>query len=63
MSQKHEVAEQLGKITLAAGGWLGAVQLANVQIIVSIISGVAVAVYTLVNLYVLWRDKIQRDKQ
>lgn len=61
MSEKADAAMQLVKISAASGVWLG-LQLADLQVFVSIFSGLAVAAYTLVNLYVLWRDKIKRDK-
>ena len=39
-------------------GWLASVTLADVQLVVSIISGVGVLIYTAMQAYVLWRDKI-----
>jgi hypothetical protein len=42
--------------------WIGTVALSEVQTIVAICSGLAVLVYTVTNTYVLWRDKIIRDR-
>jgi hypothetical protein len=39
--------------------WIGGVSLGDVQVAVSIITGVIVGAYSAVNLYVLWRDKIK----
>lgn len=43
--------------------WLLSVQLADVQVVVSIIGGLAVLVYTTMSTYVLWRDKVRRKQE
>jgi hypothetical protein len=42
--------------------WIGGVSLGDVQVAVSIITGIIVGAYSAVNLYVLWRDKIKDRK-
>jgi hypothetical protein len=39
--------------------WIGGVSLGDVQVAVSIVTGVIVGAYSAVNLYVLWRDKVK----
>jgi len=55
MSTKTKAAE----LATLSAAWLG-LTMADVQVFVSIASGLAVAVYTALNIYVLWRDKIKR---
>ena len=57
MNNGTEMADQVGKVTIAVGGWVGSWQLADVQVIASIISGTLVAVYTGFQLYFLIRDR------
>lgn len=62
MHNGTEMADQLGKVTIAVGGWVGSWQLADIQVIASIISGTLVAIYTGFQLYFLLRDKLWRKK-
>jgi len=50
-----EVCKNLAAICV----WAGGVSLGNVQVAVSIVTGIIVGAYSAVNLYVLWRDKIK----
>ncbi len=43
--------------------WLASIKLADVQLVVSIVGGLAVLMYTALNTYVLWRDKVRRKSQ
>jgi len=60
MTQEQEVATAVKKSCLAIFGWFGSITLGDVQLLVAIVSGLAVLVYTLMNGYVLWRDKLRR---
>ena len=64
MIQKHELSagEVVARIVSVVLGWLASIQLADVQVAVSIISGLLVAAYTALNGYVLWRDKVRRKQ-
>ena len=55
--------DEAAKITIAVGGWVGSWQLADVQVIASIISGTLVAVYTGFQLYFLIRDRFFGGKK
>ena len=63
MNNGTEMADQVGKVTIAVGGWVGSWQLADVQVIASIISGTLVAVYTGFQLYFLIRDRFFGGKK
>jgi hypothetical protein len=56
----HPIGHVVGRITLAIGAWLGSIAAGDIQIWVAIIGGVGVAVYTWLNAWVLWRDKVRR---
>jgi hypothetical protein len=56
---ENDVMGQLCKNLAAVCVWVGGVSLGDVQVAVSIITGVIVGAYSAVNLYVLWRDKIR----
>lgn len=63
MNDSHDsVFTALLKPFLWVAAWIGTVQLADVQMIVSIVSGCIVGLLAMVNLYVTWRDKIRRRK-
>ena len=57
-----EGADVFARIVAVIAAWLGSITLGDVQTMVAILSGVAVLTYTVVNTYVLWRDKIKADK-
>lgn len=59
---KDTQGEIVGRMVAAVLAWIGSITLADVQLVVAILSGCAVLTYTVVNTYVLWRDKI-RGKQ
>jgi hypothetical protein len=61
MSNEHtdSVATAAGKSAVVATAWLGSVALADVQAVIGIISGLAVLVYTVINIYIAWRDKLR----
>lgn len=46
------------KVGSAVLGWLASVKLADVQMVVAIVSGLVVAGYAATQWYVLWREKI-----
>lgn len=50
-------------ILAVIAAWAGSVALSDVQVVVSIIGGLAVLVYTVVNTYVLWRDKVRQTRR
>ena len=52
----------IGKNIAAVCVWIGGMSLGDVQVAVSIITGVIVGVYSAVNLYVLWRDKVRGNR-
>jgi hypothetical protein len=54
------VVQTVAKILAWVFAWVLSVQLADVQVVVSIVGGLAVLVYTGLNTYVLWRDKVRR---
>lgn len=39
--------------------WLGSLKLGDIQAFMAILSGMCVFVYTALQIYVLWRDKIK----
>jgi hypothetical protein len=53
----------LAKTVVSIVAWFGAVKLADVQVLVAILSGLIVAGYAATQWYVLWRDKIKRPPQ
>lgn len=60
---EHSTGEIVARIVSVVLGWLASIQLADVQLAVSIISGALVAAYTALNGYVLWRDKVRRKPE
>ena len=50
----------LAKTAGAIAAWVGTVQLADVQVVVSIIGSLIVAGYAATQWFVLWRDKVKR---
>lgn len=56
----------VGQTILKILGWLFAwvlsIQLADVQLVVSIAGGLAVFTYTSLNTWVLWREKVRRKR-
>ena len=50
----------IGKAFLWAAAWFGTVKLADVQIVISIVSGLFIGGLAALNLYVTWRDKVRR---
>lgn len=62
MTEQHDsVWAAVWKVAALALAWVGGVKLADVQVVVAILSGLCVAGYALLQAYVLWRDKIKRD--
>jgi hypothetical protein len=60
MNDQHDsIATAVGKSILAIGAWFGSIQLAEVQTWIGIASGLAVFVYTTINIYIAWRDKLR----
>jgi hypothetical protein len=50
----------LVKAATWGAAWFGTIKLADVQVMVSIISGIIVGGLALLNLIVTWRDKFRR---
>lgn len=62
MTDPHDsVVAAIWKVIVLALAWVGGIKLADVQIVVAILSGLCVAGYALLQAYVLYRDKIKRD--
>lgn len=61
--QRDTMPAIAAKMTLWAMAWFGSFKLADVQIVVSIVSGLLVALLAALNFYVTWRDKIRRDRR
>jgi len=62
MTEHHDsVWAALWKVVALALAWIGGIKLADVQVVVAILSGLCVAGYAVLQAYVLWRDKIKRD--
>ena len=62
MSDKSEAVAGLWKSFLTLG-FIGGVQLSDVQTVVAIFASGAAGIYALLNVYVLWRDKIKGKKE
>lgn len=45
------------------GAWLMGIEAADVQMTVSILTGILVGVYTAMNTYVLWRDRVRKQSR
>lgn len=61
MTQHSEsVWAPLAKTISAIAAWVGTVQLAEVQTLVSILGSLIVAGYAATQWWVLWRDKVKR---
>lgn len=50
------------RVILLVVTWIGGVTLAEIQVWIGIASGAAILIYTLLNTYVLWRDKIRSKR-
>jgi len=48
------------KAILWAAAWFGTIKLADVQVVVSIVSGLCIGGLAALNLYVTWRDKVRK---
>jgi hypothetical protein len=57
------VAQTIAKVLAWVFAWLLSVELADVQVTVSIVGGLVVLVYTALNTYVLWRDKVRKKRE
>lgn len=64
MSQRSFLSEHPYFVKTAAWfvAWFASIELADVQLVVSIISGVAVGLLAALNAWVTYRDKIKGDK-
>lgn len=62
MNNSNTVGEAAAKISAVILAWLASWQAADVQVVVAIVGGIGVAVYTWLNAYVLWRDKVTRKQ-
>lgn len=51
------------RMAVAALGWVVSIELADVQLVVAILSGLVVIVFTALNTYVLWRDRIRGQRK
>jgi hypothetical protein len=60
---EHSNDETVARILAVVLAWLGSVTLADIQIFVAILSGLSVLTYTVLNTYVLVRDKIRKGGQ
>lgn len=58
--EDHPVMNAVGKIIAVWIAALGSMTLAQWASIIGILSGLAAITYTLLQMYVLWRDKIVR---
>ena len=47
------------RIVVVVLAWLGSIKLADLQAVVAILSGLGVLIYTAMQAYVLWRDRIR----
>ena len=63
MSTHNEsTTEAVARIVISILAWFGSVKLGDIQAIVAIVSGVAVLTYTVMQTYLLWRDRINQPK-
>jgi hypothetical protein len=53
------VGPAIVKVASVILGWAASIQLADVQVVVAIVSGLVVAGYAATQWFVLWRDKIK----
>lgn len=58
MNEDHSVISAILRIIFAWAGFIGSLSLAQWQAMVAIFGGLAVIVFTTMQIYVLWRDKI-----
>ena len=56
----HPIGHAIGRVALSVGAYLGTIKAADLQVGVAIVGGLGVALYTWMNAYVLWRDKVRR---
>ncbi len=59
-SNDESYLREIGRVLGLALLWLGTVKLADVQILVSIFSGLAVAAYSVLRLIALWRQDFSK---
>lgn len=63
MHNQHDtVSGEVARSVAWIMAWFGTVSLADVQLTVSIISGLLVGGLAGMNLYITWRDKVRRRK-
>lgn len=55
------VGPAIVKVASSVIGWVASIKLADVQVVVAIVSGLVVAGYAATQWFVLWRDKIKRN--
>lgn len=60
MNEDHSVLSAMIRIVLAWAGFIGSLSLAQWQAMVAIVGGLAVLIFTTMQIYILWRDKIVR---
>ena len=60
--QHHNVVQPVITMFAVIVAWFGTIALGDVQTLVAILTGLAVLVYTVTNTFILWRDKIYRDR-
>lgn len=58
MDEDHSVLSAVLRIVLAWTGFIGSLSLAQWQAVIAIIGGLSVLFFTVLQIYVLWRDKI-----
>jgi hypothetical protein len=60
----NEVDNPVGAAVIRVGtliaAWLAALKAADIQVWVAIVGGLSVVVYTWMQAYVLWRDKMRK---
>ena len=56
----HPVLQAASRVLLAILAWFASVQAVDLQVWVAIVGGLGVAIYTWLNAYVLWRDKVRK---
>lgn len=59
VTQIDNVGATAVKVASTILGWIASIKLADVQVVVAIVSGLVVAGYAATQWFVLWRDKIK----
>lgn len=63
MTEPNEsVVAVFGKVATVIGLWLGGLKLADVQIVVAILSGLCVGGYALLQMVALWRREFRKKE-